>query len=74
MTRTGILVTSALALSLSPSVLIAQNTAKPNDPQIADIAYTAGQIDVEAAEQALKKTHNLKSEVSQKKWCAIIPQ
>ncbi len=58
MTRTGILVASTLALSLSPSVLIAQNTAKPSDSPIADIAYTAGQIDVEAAEQALKKTHN----------------
>ena len=28
------------------------------DPQIANIAYTAGQIDIEAAELALKKTEN----------------
>ncbi|MGH6935848.1 MAG: DUF4142 domain-containing protein, partial [Methylocella sp.] len=32
--------------------------AKPTDPQIADIAYTAGQIDIEQAIDALKKTHN----------------
>ena len=31
---------------------------KPTDPQIAHIAYTAGQIDVAAAEQALKKSKN----------------
>ncbi|HEY8033615.1 MAG TPA: DUF4142 domain-containing protein [Methylocella sp.] len=31
---------------------------KPTDPQIADIAYTAGQIDIEQAIDALKKTHN----------------
>ena len=32
--------------------------AKPTDPQIAHIAYTAGQIDIEAAKQALKKSRN----------------
>jgi putative membrane protein len=32
--------------------------AAPTDPQIAHIAYTAGQIDIAAAEQALKKTKN----------------
>ena len=31
---------------------------KPTDPQIAHIAYIAGQIDVSAAEQALKKSKN----------------
>lgn len=31
---------------------------KPSDPQIAHIAYTAGNIDVEAAQQALKKSKN----------------
>ena len=30
----------------------------PTDPQIAHIAYTAGQIDIAAAEQALKKSKN----------------
>lgn len=30
----------------------------PTDPQIAHIAYTAGQIDVEAARQALRISHN----------------
>ena len=32
--------------------------AKPTDPQIAHIAYTAGTIDIEAAQQALKKSKN----------------
>jgi putative membrane protein len=31
---------------------------KPTDPQIAHIAYTAGQIDIEAAQQALQKSQN----------------
>ena len=37
---------------------MAQSTATPTDPQIAHIAHTAGQIDIAAAELALKKTHN----------------
>jgi putative membrane protein len=32
--------------------------AKPTDPQIAHIAYTAGVIDIVAAKQALQKTRN----------------
>ena len=36
---------------------MAQSTAKPTDPRIADIAYTVGQIDIAAANLALKKTH-----------------
>ena len=43
------------ALTLSPLPALAQN-AKPTDPQIAHIAYTAGQLDIEAAKQALKKS------------------
>jgi putative membrane protein len=45
------------ALWLSPLAASAQD-AKPTDPQIAHIAYTAGQIDIGAAKQALKKTKN----------------
>jgi putative membrane protein len=33
-------------------------SAKPSDAQIAHIAYTAGQIDIEAAKQALAKSKN----------------
>lgn len=32
--------------------------AKPTDPQIAHIAYTAGEIDIKAAKQALQKASN----------------
>jgi putative membrane protein len=37
---------------------LAQGAAKPTDPQIAHIAYTAGQLDIEAAKQALEKSKN----------------
>lgn len=45
---------AAAALALASSAL-AQND-KPNDAQIAHIAYTAGQIDIAAGQQALKKS------------------
>jgi putative membrane protein len=37
-------------------VVLAQ--AKPTDPQIAHIAYTAGQLDIDAAQQAVKVSKN----------------
>jgi putative membrane protein len=45
------------AVSLLSGVAFAEG-AKPTDPQIAHIAYTAGVIDVTAAKQALAKTSN----------------
>jgi putative membrane protein len=45
------------AVSLLSGAALAQG-AKPTDPQIAHIAYTAGVIDVAAAKQALAKTSN----------------
>ena len=36
----------------------AAEDAKPNDAQIAHIAYTAGQIDIQAGELALQKSKN----------------
>ena len=33
-------------------------SSKPSDPQIAHIAYTAGQLDIDAAKQALAKSKN----------------
>jgi putative membrane protein len=45
------------AVSLLGSAALAQG-AKPTDPQIAHIAYTAGVIDVAAAKQALTKSGN----------------
>ena len=44
------------ALALTGAALAAD--APPTDPQIAHIAYTAGQIDIAAAEQALQKSKN----------------
>lgn len=46
------------ALLLVTGVAAAQNGAKLTDPQIAHIAYTAGQLDIAAAQQALKKSKN----------------
>jgi putative membrane protein len=45
------------AVSLLSGAAMAQG-AKPTDPQIAHIAYTAGEIDIAAAKQALGKTSN----------------
>lgn len=45
------------AVCLLSSPMFAQG-AKPTDPQIAHIAYTAGVIDVTAAKQAIKKSKN----------------
>lgn len=45
-----------LSAGLLAGTAYAQPAAKPSDPQIAHIAYTAGQIDVTAAEQALAKS------------------
>ena len=48
----------AVTMSLAASSAMAQIAAKPTDPQIAHIAYTAGQIDIAAAELALKTSQN----------------
>lgn len=49
------IVAPAAALLLLGTVAHAQS-AKPDDAQIAHIAYTAGQIDISNAEQAMKKS------------------
>jgi putative membrane protein len=45
------------AAALLSSSAFAQG-AKPTDPQIAHIAYTAGAIDIAAGKQALARSHN----------------
>jgi putative membrane protein len=50
---------AALATGLLLSgAAFAQGASKPTDPQIAHIAYTAGQIDITAAKQAIAKSKN----------------
>jgi len=46
------------AAGLVAGAAYAQPAAQPTDPQIAHIAYTAGQIDVAAGQQALAKSKN----------------
>jgi putative membrane protein len=50
--------TAALAALLLVSGASSAQSTKPSDPQIAHIAYTAGQLDIEAAKQALAKSKN----------------
>lgn len=50
---------AAFALcSFAAGGALAQQTGGLTDPQIADIAYTAGNIDIANAKLALKKSHN----------------
>jgi putative membrane protein len=56
MIRTFTLLAAAASIALSGPALA--QTAGISDPQIAHVAYTAGQIDVEAAQQALARSHN----------------
>ena len=52
--KSSFAIVAAALLGATPA--IAANA--PTDPQIAHIAYTAGNIDIEAAKQALARTHN----------------
>ena len=52
------LVAATAALTLGCCAVALADDAKPNDAQIAHIAYTAGQIDIAAAELALRKSKN----------------
>jgi putative membrane protein len=55
--RFGVAVAAmSLAAAFSVSSASAQGAAKPTDPQIAHIAYTAGQLDIAAAKQAIGRT------------------
>lgn len=47
---------TALTVAFMTSGLALAQQAKPTDPQIAHVAYTAGEIDIKAAEQALQKS------------------
>jgi putative membrane protein len=50
---------AAIVALVLPAAALAQ-AAKPNDAQIAHIAYTAGQIDIAAGKQALAKSEDAK--------------
>ena len=46
------------AVGVFTSGIVFAEGAKPNDARIAHIAYTAGQLDIAAAEQARQKSKN----------------
>jgi putative membrane protein len=50
--------TAALAFTAALAVAAQPPAAAPTDPQIAHIAYTAGNIDIDAAKLALSKSKN----------------
>ena len=54
MTRIILFVSAGAALAIAAPA----QAAGPTDPQIAHIAYTAGNLDIAAAKQALKMSHN----------------
>ena len=54
MKRIALFIAAGAALAAAAPV----QAAGPTDPQIAHIAYTAGNIDIEAAKQALAISHN----------------
>lgn len=51
-------ITPIVAAAALASVVVSAQPAAPTDPQIAHIAYTAGQLDIAAANQALKMSKN----------------
>jgi len=53
-----IAIAAAVAAGLGFASAIAAPAAKPTDPQIAHIAYTADQFDIEAGKLALAKSKN----------------
>ena len=53
-----IAVAACVVAALGFACAVAAPAAKPTDPQIAHIAYTADQLDVEAGKQALDKSKN----------------
>jgi putative membrane protein len=54
MTRIGLFIAAASAFAIAAPA----HAAGPTDPQIAHIAYTAGNLDIAAAKQALKVSKN----------------
>jgi putative membrane protein len=58
-------------LSLATGIACAQGS-KLNDAQIAHIAYTADQIDIQAAQQAWRKARTTRSVPLHRIWSAII--
>jgi putative membrane protein len=49
---------AAAAICLLGGAALAQAAEKPTDPQVAHIAYTAGELDITAAKHALAKSGN----------------
>ena len=56
----------AAVLSFVPAWVCAAD--KPTDPQIAHITYTAGDLDIKAAQQALEKSKDEMFAPSQATW------
>ena len=55
------------AILFAVAASAADQAAKPTDPQITHIAYTAGKVDIEAAQQALNKSKKAATDLRQRK-------
>ena len=64
-------IAAGVALALASVPALAED-AKPNDAQIAHIAYTAGVIDIKAGQLALQKSKNKEVRTSRRTWCRTI--
>ena len=63
------------AVGLFTSGMVFAEGAKPNDAQIAHIAYTAGQLDIEAAETSQAEKAKIRTcLLSQPIWSEITKQ
>ena len=56
--KSRLMLVVAAVTCFATTAVAAAPAAAPTDPQIAHIAYTAGNIDIAAAKQALAKSHN----------------
>ena len=68
-----LVIAAFLAVSLlTMAASAAEQAAKPTDPQIAHIVYTANLLDIEAAKQALQNPKTMVSATLPNKWSEII--
>jgi len=71
--QTILVIAAFLAASLlTMAASAAEQAAKPTDPQIAHIVYTANLLDIEAAKQALQKRKTMVSAPLPNRWSEII--
>jgi putative membrane protein len=64
--------TAIAALCMLSGAALAQAAVKLTDPQIAHIAYTAGQLDIEAPSRPYRNRQTKMCVLLSRMWCATI--